>query len=96
MKWLKQHQKGTLLSLYIRPGASKSEITGLHGDRLKIKIKALPMNGEANEALVEFLAQSLGISKSRVHLIRGDLSRQKDCLVELPVSEIMSKLSVKD
>lgn len=93
MDWLKKHDKGTLLNLYIQPGASKSEISGEHGDRLKVKIKAPPREGEANEALIEFLADILSISKSKVHLIRGETSRQKDLLIEVSMAEIEKKLT---
>jgi uncharacterized protein (TIGR00251 family) len=91
---IKAHEKGTLLNLYIQPGASKSELAGVHGERLKVKIKAPPRDGEANEALIEFLSQLLGISKSRVHFVRGETSRQKDLLVEMPLEDVKKTLSV--
>ena len=90
--WLKAHEKGSWLGLYIQPGASKSEVLGIHGERLKIKIKAPPRDGEANEALIEFLGKFLGVAKSRVSILRGESSRQKDVLVELSPSEIITLL----
>lgn len=87
MKWLSEHPKGTLLLLYIQPGASRTEICGEHDGRLKIKIKAPPRDGEANAALKEFLSDFFKISKSRVHLVQGESSRQKTVLVELPFLE---------
>lgn len=88
--WIKAHAKGALLSLHIQPGASRSEIVGLHGERLKVKIKAPPVDGAANLALIEFFADFLGIAKSRVSLIQGESSRQKTLLVELPLESIIS------
>ena len=86
--WLKVHPKGCTLSLYIQPGASRSEISGLHGDRLKVKIKAPPVDGEANEALIEFIAETLKIPKRSVHLIQGETSRQKTVLVEVDADNV--------
>ncbi|MFA7613724.1 MAG: DUF167 family protein [Candidatus Caldatribacteriota bacterium] len=84
------HKDGTLLRLYIQPGASKSNWDGIHGERIKLRIKAPPVDGAANEALVAFLAKSFGISKSKIQIIRGETSRQKDLLVELPLEETLS------
>ena len=86
---IKVHPKGCTLSLYIQPGASRSEISGLHGERLKVKIKAPPVDGEANECLIEFFAGILKIPKKSVHLIQGESSRQKTLLVELSPEEVI-------
>ena len=59
------------------PGARKSEVIGEHGDALKIKLQAPPVDGKANRALVEFLGEVLGISKSKIRIISGETSRQK-------------------
>ena len=90
--WLKNHAQGSLLLLYIQPGASRSEVAGIHAERLKVKIKAPPREGEANRALIEFVAKCLGISKSRVFLIRGESPRQKDLVAELLPSEVLISL----
>jgi uncharacterized protein (TIGR00251 family) len=81
--WLKNHSKGVVLLLYIQPGASTTGLAGLHGERVKVKIKAPPKDGEANEELIEYFSSILNISKSKIYLIRGENSRQKDLLVEL-------------
>ncbi len=86
--WLKNHQNGTVLLLYIQPGASSTMLSGLHGDRLKVKIKAPPRDGEANQALQEYFSLVLNIAKSKVFLIRGESSRQKDLLVELSIEKV--------
>jgi uncharacterized protein (TIGR00251 family) len=86
--WLKNHQNGTVLLLYIQPGASTTMLSGFHGDRLKVKIKAPPRDGEANQALQEYFSSVLNISKSKVFLIRGESSRQKDLLVELSIEKV--------
>ena len=81
--WLKNHAKGSLLRLYIQPGASKTTLSGVHGERLKVKIKALPTDGEANKELEDYFSEILQVPKSKIFLVRGEVSRQKDILVEL-------------
>lgn len=90
--WIKVHPKGAVLSLHIQPGAKKSEVMGEHGDRLKIKIKAPPQDGEANLCLIQFISELFQISKARVHLLSGESSRQKLVLVELSPAEILTLL----
>jgi uncharacterized protein (TIGR00251 family) len=65
------------LTLHIQPGAKKTEFAGLHGDALKIRLAAPPVDGKANEALVKFVAETLGLAKSAVSLKSGQTSRRK-------------------
>jgi uncharacterized protein (TIGR00251 family) len=91
--WIKEHSKGSTLSLYVQPGATKTSISGEHDGRLKIRIKAPPVDGEANKCLIEFLSETFKISKAKIHLLSGESSRQKLVLVELSVQELMSFFS---
>ena len=91
--WIRPHAKGTTLALYIQPGASRTEVSGEHDERLKIKVKAPPQDGEANLCLIEFLSDLLGISKKKIFLIQGESSRQKLVLVELSPEDIFTRLS---
>jgi uncharacterized protein (TIGR00251 family) len=61
----------------VQPGAKRSEVGGLHGGRLKIRIAAPALDGRANEALVAFVAERLGIAKRRVTIAKGAASRDK-------------------
>lgn len=92
MNWAKPHEIkgkfGTLLLLYIQPGASKTAVRGLFQDRLKLSIQSPPVDGAANEALIEFLGKTLKISKSKIHLLSGETSRQKNIWVECTPQEI--------
>ena len=69
------------VSLKVVPGASKSDLAGKHGDAIKVRLSAPPVDGKANAALVVFLAAKLGVAKSAVRVIAGDTSRLK--LVEV-------------
>lgn len=77
MNWLQSGGQGVLLTLHIQPGAKKTEIVGPHGDALKLRLAAPPVDGKANEALIDFLARTLGIPKSRLTLVAGQTSRSK-------------------
>lgn len=65
------------LTLHIQPGAKKTEIAGLHGDALKIRLAAPPVDGKANAALIDFVAKTLGLPKAAVTLKSGQTSRRK-------------------
>lgn len=65
------------ITLYIQPGAKKSEVAGEHDGMVKLRISAPPVEGAANEAVIKFTAQLLGLSKSSVKLIKGEKSRIK-------------------
>lgn len=72
---------GVRFSVRVQPRAARTEILGMHGDAVKIRVAAPPVEGEANEELVEFLAKQLGVAKSAVRIARGQRSKQK--LVEV-------------
>ncbi len=85
------------LKIYVQPNASRSELIGLHGDSIKIKIKAPPVDGAANEEVIRFLADFCGVPKKTVHLLHGETSRYK--LVEIEAdknleAQIKKKLGV--
>ena len=81
----------TLIRVYVQPGASKNEFVGLYGDppRLKIKVKAQPQDGAANAEVITFLAKTWGVSTSKVSLLRGHTSRQKDILVDMDYEAVI-------
>lgn len=66
-----------ILTLYLQPGAKRTEAVGLHGDALKIKLAAAPIEGAANAALVEYLADIFGVPQRQVMLKQGIKSRRK-------------------
>lgn len=73
---------GTLLTLRVSPGAKSNSVEGAYGEgALKIKISAPPVDGKANEEVRRFLAGTLGVSRSRVEIVRGFTSRDKVVLV---------------
>ena len=83
-QWYRKTPDGWLLTLHIQPGAKRSEVVGLHGDTLKVRIASPPVDGKANEALVAFIADQLGLPKRAVQLVRGESSRTKTLLIAMP------------
>lgn len=68
---------GVVVSVKAQPRASRTEVAGLFGDELKIKVAAPPVDGAANQALIEFLAETLGVAKRDVTLARGASASHK-------------------
>lgn len=66
-----------LLALHVQPGARRTELAGRHGDALKIRLAAPPVDGKANAALLAYLAERLNLPKSAVTLRSGQAARRK-------------------
>ena len=81
MSWIATNSEGVLLTVKVVPRASKNEIAGLLGDALKIRLQAPPVEGKANKALIEFLAEELNVSKKQIEIRGGETGRNKQILV---------------
>jgi len=80
--WLQLTSNGELLlTVHVQPGAKTTSCAGIHGDALKIRLQAPPVDGKANQALIIWLAETLGCPKNRIELIRGQTSRHKTLAV---------------
>jgi uncharacterized protein (TIGR00251 family) len=75
--WLRRHGSAATLTLHVQPGARRTEVVGPHGDALKIRLAAPPVDGKANAALIEFVADRLGVPKSALRLVSGQTARRK-------------------
>jgi uncharacterized protein (TIGR00251 family) len=80
--WLREVPGGVVLEVLVQPRASRTRIVGEHGGRLKIQLAAPPVEGEANAALVAFLAERLEVRKAAVSLMRGEAGRRKTVRIE--------------
>jgi hypothetical protein len=79
--WLRREEGRLLLALHCQPGAKADAVMGLHGERLKVRIQAPPVDGKANERLCAFLAEAFGVPGRRVTVVAGASGRDK--LVEI-------------
>lgn len=68
---------GVIFKVKVQPGTTKNEMVGVQGDALKIKISAPPVKGKANKALIDFLAEKLGVKRSEIEIVSGHMSRVK-------------------
>lgn len=72
------------MDCHLQPKASKDQLCGLHGTRLKIRITAPPVDSKANTHLIKFLAKQFGVAKNAVTIIKGELARQKRVKIQAP------------
>lgn len=90
---LQQSGEDCLLPVRLHPGARRNAITGEHDGALKIALTAPPVDGKANEALLRYLAEILGLSQNRIELKSGQTSRSKMVLIrEMPAVEVTERL----
>ena len=66
----------------MQPGAKRSEFAGRHGERIKLRLAAPPVDGKANAALIEFLAAYFGVPRRNVSIVSGVKSRSKRVAIE--------------
>lgn len=75
--WINESPGTITLTLHVQPGAKRTEVAGTHGDALKVRLAAPPVDGQANEALLSYLAAQFGVPKRQVELVSGYTSRKK-------------------
>jgi uncharacterized protein (TIGR00251 family) len=81
------------LNVKVVPGASRSEVVGRHGDGVKVRVRAPPEGGRANDAVVELLAGALGVKSSEVRIVRGHASPHKVVDVDgIDIDEIWRRI----
>lgn len=82
--WRREDGDALILTLYVQPGAPRTEIAGEHGGALKLRLAAPPVEGRANAALVRFLADAFAVPVRNVTLVRGPSSRRKIVRIDGP------------
>jgi uncharacterized protein (TIGR00251 family) len=77
-QWYRRTPGGAwIVCVHAQPGARRTEVAGVHGDALRIRVQAPALEDRANEALAEFLARALGVARREVTLVAGARSRAK-------------------
>ncbi|MBX9754036.1 MAG: DUF167 domain-containing protein [Pseudomonadaceae bacterium] len=84
MSYFRWDGEDLILDCHLQPKASSDEFAGLHGERLKIRLTAPPVEGKANAHLLAFLGAAFGVAKSQVELLSGELNRQKRVRIRQP------------
>jgi len=66
-----------ILDFHVQPRARRTEVVGWHGDSIKVRLQAPPADGAANDELVRFVAKTVGVPQSAVHIVSGERGRSK-------------------
>jgi uncharacterized protein (TIGR00251 family) len=72
------------LTIHAQPGSKRTEVAGLHGGAIKIRVASPPVEGKANEVLRRFLAEAFGVPLQNVALASGEASRRKTLRIAAP------------
>lgn len=85
-KWFEWHENDLILHLHLQTRASQNEIAGLNQGRLKNRLTSAPVENQANQQLIRFLADAFATPRSQLQLVRGHRSRKKTIRIEQPRS----------
>ncbi len=78
----------------VQPRASKDEVAGVRDGALRVRLRAPPVEGAANDALVDFLADELGLSRRQVRIVSGLGSRSKIVEVDAEARPALDRIAV--
>ena len=84
--WCQWQGDDLLLAIRLQPRAAKNEWIGPHGDSIKIRLNAPPVDGKANQALIQFIANVFDVPKNQVELLSGHTGRDKRLRIRQPKS----------
>lgn len=84
---------GAVLRVHVQPKASQTECVGIHGDALKIRVTARPLNGAANDELIRFIAAQCSVPRSSVVILAGAEGRRKRlCVKGITAEAVLDRL----
>ncbi len=93
MNYLSPYKNGIRIQLHVQPRASKTRIIGEHGDALKIAIQAPPVDGEANDAIIQFFKKLFDRPARDIEILSGETGRKKSVFIaNLTPEEALKKL----
>jgi uncharacterized protein (TIGR00251 family) len=75
-----------ILAVVVQPRASHNALVGIHGDRIKVRLTAPPVEGKANQELIKFIAKLFGVAPSRVTLQKGKTAKIKILRINHPAN----------
>ena len=84
-EWLSGEPGRWRLRVAVQPGASRTEVVGVHDGCLKLRIAAPPVDGRANDELVRWLARQLEVPRAQLRIASGESSRRKSVAIEAPI-----------
>lgn len=90
---LSEHPQGAVLAVSVVPNGRRTQVLGLHGETLRLRLAAPPVDGKANELLVAWLAGELGLPRQGVTVLSGEHARRKRLLLPLPAAQLVRWLA---
>jgi hypothetical protein len=81
LSWYQTGRDGLTIYIHAQPGAKRTEVVGLYGDCIKVRLASPPVDGKANYCLIDFLARRLGVKRAQISITRGTNSRRKNVFV---------------
>lgn len=84
MSWFHWDGEDLILQVKVQPRASRDEFVGVIGERLKVRITAAPVEGQANDHLINFLARQFGTPRARITLVQGSKGKTKVLRIQTP------------
>jgi uncharacterized protein (TIGR00251 family) len=88
MIFIRENPHGIIFKVFVQPRSSKNMIASLHGDALKIKLTAPPVDNAANNTCIKYLAKCLGVPTTSLQILTGHKSRMKQILLQSDLSVI--------
>ncbi|MES2405996.1 MAG: DUF167 domain-containing protein [Pseudomonadota bacterium] len=90
--WLQVTGESAQLLLYVQPGAKATEIAGIHGGAIKVRVAAAAIDGKANKVLCAFFAKTFNVPVRNIQIWRGEKSRRKTLSITVPDNATLEKL----
>lgn len=90
---LRLQRDGCILDVSVSPNAKRTEAQGLHDGALRVRLAAPPVDGQANEELIRWVASELGLPLRSIKLLRGQTSRRKQLQVDVPSAQAQAWLT---
>ncbi len=88
---------GAILTVHVQPNAARTECVGAHGDALKIRLAARPIDGAANDELIRFIAEQCVVPRAHVQLQAGAAARRKRlCVQGITAQALLARLMPQD
>ena len=85
------------MTVQVQPGSSRTECVGIHGDAIKIRLAARPIDGAANDELIRFIAERCAVPRANVQLYTGATGRRKRLFVKGVTAEsLLARLTRKE
>ena len=86
-------ERGALLTVHVQPGSSRTECVGIHGDAIKIRLAARPIDGAANDELIRFIAARCAVPRANVRIHAGTEARRKRlCVKDVSAQVLLARL----